>query len=55
MNEQTALQVAQQMANDNQKDYVVIKCNLGLCQILSYENFKLSTKKNYFKKIVPTI
>lgn len=56
MNEQTAIEIAQKMANEFNKIFVVIKCSLGLCNIMSYENFKLSKKKeNNYIKIVPQI
>ena len=54
MNEKDAIKVAQTLADLHKKEFVILKCNKGLCNILSYENFKLSQKTNYYLKIVPT-
>lgn len=55
MIESVATEVAQQMANEQNKDFVLIMCKKKLCNILSYENFQLSGKTRYYKKITPNI
>jgi hypothetical protein len=55
MREEDAILTAQNLADESQKIFVILKCKDSRCQIMQYEYFQKSGKTRYYKKIFPKV
>ena len=55
MNVKQATLLAQAMANENNKAFVIYKCARGLYKIMRYDYYRKAKKERYTTKISPEI